>query len=262
MSDTLPVCFIVDHNLIQQLEPVVKSLVHNVSLKLHICVLTNVESNVPVIQALLTKLVGECHTVSCITEEHVRLLDSVYVAETRSDITSFGYSQLVLPYYFASFPKLLFMEPDQIVQRDLKDLWDSVVSNNIMLSATNYGQGACTLKTLKDLYGGGKAHNCGVMVIDTTNWITKNYTSLCIDAAIKQKELNGSYYNFYAEGAMNVALQPYITEMDRTYNFCNLGWAANISRDAINAATILHWNGKNKPWKPDGLYIEYYAKYV
>lgn len=262
MSDTLPVCFIVDHNLIRQLEPVVKSLVHNVSLKLHICVLTNLESNVPVIQALLTKLVGEHHTVSCITDEHMRLLDSVYVGETRSDITSFGYSQLVLPHYFTSFPKLLFMEPDQIVQRDLNDLWDSVVSNNIMLSAADYGEGQRTLKTLKELYGGGKAYNCGVMVIDTANWIAQDYTSLCIDAAKKQKELNGTYYNFYAEGAMNVALQPYITEMDRAYNFCNLGWVANIPRDAINAAAILHWNGTNKPWKPNGFYVDYYTKYT
>ncbi len=262
MCDTLPVCFIVDENLIQQLGPVVKSLISNVSLSLHVCVLTNSDTHIPAIESLLIPLVGkDKQTVRCISDDHKRLLSYIYVAESRTDISYFGYSQLVIPYYFQMYPKILFMEPDQIVQHDLNEFWAVVNSENILLSAVNYSEGNNTLKTLKLLYGGGNAYNCGVMIVDTANWIKHNYTSLCVEAALKQKHSDGTYYNYYAEGAMNIALQPYIVEMNPTYNFCNLGWMENIPKDYIEAATILHWNGPRKPWKSEGLYKEYYINY-
>ena len=70
--------------------------------------------------------------------------------------------------------------------------------------------------------------------------------------------MNGGYYNFYAEGAMTVALQMHFKQLDNICNTFDLGHNPNISNEVLNKAIILHWNGPQKPWKENGLYKEYY----
>ena len=190
----------------------------------------------------------------------MKTLNSLYVEESRKDITGFGYAQLLLPEYFAEHKKLLVMEPDQIVQADLAPLWCDVWEKDIKLGAVDYNLGTTTLSTLSKVYPGKtvKAYNTGVVVVDTAHWNASKYTQMCMDVVEIQRKQNGSYYNFYAEGAINIALQPYIVELSSIYNTCNLGWIEGISKDILDKGVILHWNGTRKPWSSDGLYKSYY----
>lgn len=253
----LPICFIVDKNVQQHLGPVCKSILKHLTIPHHFCILTDVSDTIPLIKAT----VGDDCTVLALTDENRRYLSSFYVAEDRKDITSFVYAQLLLPRIFPQYQKILFMEPDQIVRSDLAILWKNVWKHDIKLGAVAYTCGENTLRTLAEEYPelSVRTYNAGVMVVDTHFWRENNFDALCFAACRKQKEMDGGYYDYYPEGAMNVALQQYFTELSPKYNTCNLGWCPYISTDMLESAVILHWNGTNKPWKSDGWYREYYA---
>lgn len=260
-SPVLPVCFIVDEAIYLHLELICKSLLKRVTIPTHFCILTNDAKNLSPISALMDTICKkECYTVKVISEHHMKMLHSLYVEEARKDITGFGYAQLLLPEYFTEYKKVLVMEPDQIVQSDLAPLWHDVWSKDIKLGAVDYNLGDTTLSTLSKVYPGKpvKAYNTGVVVVDTAHWNTNKYTQLCLDVVEVQRTQNGTYYNFYAEGAINIALQPHIVELSSIYNTCNLGWIEGIAKDVLDKGVILHWNGTRKPWKSDGLYKSYY----
>ena len=261
----LPICFIVDKNVYMHLETVCKSIIKTLSIPYHFCVLTDSNDTAANVLSLLKSFCDDkCINVKSLSIADVEYLNSLYVQEARSDITGFGYAQLLICNYFSEYKKILFMEPDQIVQFDLALFWNEMYEKNIWLAAVNYNNGGHTLATLHKLYHEGKvfktcAFNCGVVVYDTEFWINNNLGKLCFDAVMKQKETNGTYYNYYAEGAMNVALQNYFYELEQKYNFCDLGWKPTIPKSYLDTAVILHWNGLHKPWKHDGYYREYYA---
>jgi lipopolysaccharide biosynthesis glycosyltransferase len=260
----LPVCFIVDKNVYMYLETVCKSIINTVSIPLQFCVLTDSDDTAAKVSSLLTSFCADASiNVKSLSITDINYLNSLYVQEARSDITGFGYAQLLICNYFSEYKKILFMEPDQIVRCDLAPFWNEMHDKNIWLAAVNYNIGGFTLATLAKLYTEGKvlktcAFNCGVVVYDTEFWIKNNLGKLCFDAVMTQKETNGTYYNYYAEGAMNVALQNYFYELEQKYNFCDLGWKPNIPKSSLDTAVILHWNGLNKPWKHNGYYKEYY----
>lgn len=260
MTDILPVCFIVDENMYTHLETVCKSLLKQVSIPIHFCILTNNEENIPKI-SLILELFSKNYTIKSLLIEDLELLNFFYLPEERTDIAKFGYSQLLFPKYFTNFKKILFLEPDQIVRSDLAYFWREIWEKDIKLCAVDYKIGSKTMATLTKLYPGRivKCYNAGVMIVDTEFWINNDFTGLCFDVVKKQKDTNGTYYDYYAEGAINVALQTYIVEADPKFNTCNLGWSKNIDKKIIEKGIILHWNGPQKPWKPDGLYKSYYS---
>lgn len=263
---TLPICFIVDKNVFIHLETVCKSIMKTLTIPFHFCILTESNETAVKVLSLLTSFCDVMNiTVKSLSTNDIEYLNSLYVQETRNDITGFGYAQLLICNYFNDHKKILFMEPDQIVQYDLAPFWKEMYEKKIVLAAVNYNNGEYTLATLHKLFKECKvlktcAFNCGVVVYDIEFWIENNLGNLCFQAVLKQKETNGTYYNYYAEGAMNVALQNYFYELETKYNFCDLGWKQHMSKSDMNSAIILHWNGLNKPWKPDGYYKEFYRQ--
>lgn len=260
MADILPVCFIVDENVYQYLEIISKSLLKHVSIPVHFCILTNKKENIDKISTLFDAF-SKNYTIKLLSIEHMELLRTFYMPEGRKDIANFGYAQLLFPFYFANFKKILFLEPDQIVRSDLAPFWREMWEKDMKLCAAGKLTGPTyTIKTLRQLYPTikTKCYNAGVMLVDTEYWNTHNYLQLCLDALQKQKDTNGAYYDYYAEGAINVALQPYIVEIDAIYNTRGLGNCETITKDILEKAVILHWNGDRKPWLANGLYKSYY----
>jgi lipopolysaccharide biosynthesis glycosyltransferase len=244
-----------------RLSGVCKSILKHTSVATHFCILTEKHETIPSIKLIMDTFTDESqYTVKALTQRDTEFLNSIYVAEARRDITGFGYSQLLIPDYFSEYKKMLFMEPDQIVRKDLASFWNDMWLLDVKLGAVDYNNGDKTMRTLHALYPEkpAKTYNAGVVVIDTEFWKSNECKELCIEACKEQKKANGGYYNYYAEGAMNVALQRFFYELDPKYYTCNLGWMTTLPNELLNNAFILHWNGTYKPWCTDGLYIDYY----
>lgn len=256
----LVVAFIVDENLIIHLKPVISSITSKLSIDFHVCILTNIEENIEKIYDTLSFLEKSKITVKTIKEEDKQKMDEIYFQEERVDIKSFIYSQIYLCHYFDEHKKILFMEPDQIVRVDLAKFWEEVYEKDIKLAAVESQAGEKTLATLKAIYPNRpiKRYNAGVVLYDTEYWKSNRLLEKCIEECINQKYEGGNRFNFYVEGAMNIALQDYYKILDKRYNCMDLGFREDIKKEEIEEGFILHWNGNSKPWKANGLYKEYY----
>lgn len=260
--NSLTICFIIDNNLVNHILPVIQSILKYSSIPVHFCILTNEETTKTNIKNVLESLVQvNNYEIAVLCEEDKTIMKEVYSPESRTDLTYFIYSQFYISKYFCKYKKILFLEPDQIVKKDLCDLWNKVWNEDIKLAAVVSNAGEHTINTLKSIYPNKevKTFNAGVVIVDTEYWNDNKFTELCIRECIKQKDENGNRYDFYQEGAMNIALQEYFIELDTSYNCMGLGWQESIPKEEIEKATILHWNGNKKPWLAEGLYKEYYS---
>jgi lipopolysaccharide biosynthesis glycosyltransferase len=198
-------------------------------------------------------------TIKVIEQKDRNLFQELYCAEgKRGDIPPFVYAQLVIPEYFKEFKKILFLEVDQIVQKDLKELLDYVENNRIVLGAVPVPNPKEIPEHFSKSHPGHPYYNCGVVYIDVDFWIQQNFKEICFDECRKQKKSNGSYFRFYVQGAMNTGLANFFKPLALKYNFMGLGGGTGYTHDVLSEQVILHWNGKRKPWSPDGLYKNYY----
>jgi lipopolysaccharide biosynthesis glycosyltransferase len=96
------------------------------------------------------------------------------------------------------------------------------------------------------------------MVIDTAYWNSLKLREKCFECAEIQKNSGGTYYDYYAQGALNYAIAKKIQKIPFKFNFTQLGWNPHIPTNHIAKACILHWSGPRKPWNENGLYKDWY----
>lgn len=259
MQDKAIFIFAPGDNHIQHLEPVFRSIAKHITTGYEFGVLLpdascSVKSEFPVV----TKVISESDLALC---------NQLYFQESRVDIPPFAtYAQLLIPKYFSEYPKILFMEVDQIVKQDLAQLWQRFDSEDIKLGAVRSrnsdGSFGTPPKSFLRVAPEGHYFNMGVVLVDTAFWLEKDYTEKCFSECRKQKESNGARLEFYAQGAMNNALHEYVTGLDFKYNVTGLGYKTDHDPKILDDAVILHWSGSRKPWVLDGLYKRlYYPDY-
>jgi lipopolysaccharide biosynthesis glycosyltransferase len=250
--------FATGNNHLPYLAPIIQSITRVCSgEKPHFCIL------LPERQASLP-VYSDC-TFKIISDEDLRLCESIYFQEGRADIPPFAaYSQLMLPRYFSEHKKILFLEVDQIVQHDLKPLWEDIYFKDIKLGAvrTMDGETGEYIESpdqfYKAAFPNAKSYNTGVFLFDTEYWVSNQLEASCLHYVSKQQETKGQTYMFYAQGAINCALSSRITDLDSVYNWTGLGYRPNISSSFLKKAAIPHWNGPLKPWMDGSMYQDVY----
>jgi hypothetical protein len=260
-----PITLLFDENLIDYFLPVIHSAIEHLQCDYHICILTNTEDNVNKIKQLLEQYyTPNQFTVKFVSTDDMILLNDLYYVEHRKDISGFIYSQLLLSDYFSNFKKLLVLECDQIVKKDLTAFWSECFEKDIKIGAVKSNTGPLTLATLAKEYPNEipETFNAGVMVIDTEWWRENQCTQKCFNECIKQINEKGNRYDFYQEGVMNLVFKGQFTVLDPIYNCIGLGHDTNMDQTLLDNAAILHWNGLRKPWSIYGYYTEYWTKYV
>lgn len=198
-----------------------------------------------------------------IDKKDLRVCEDIYFKEGRSDIPSFSaYAQFFIPDYFREYDHLLYLEVDQFVKSDLAILFNECIGMGYKLAA-----GKCLNHRFKPVISAkfnrlrprDYCFNTGVLFLDTVFCIENDFKNRCIREALIQKKNKGSYYDFFAQGAINLAFYEDISTLDWTYNATGFGHLKGISSHVIDRAKIIHWTGTKKPWKNDGLYRELYS---
>lgn len=209
-------------------------------------------------------IITDCNKtiIKRISDEDWEKCQRWYYAESyRTDITAQNYLPFLVPRYFSEFAKILLLETDQVVQKDLSDLWSMAYTKNIKIGI---------VKPINSQTGkvdhNRSDYNTGVILIDMQYWINSYIENKCFDYVKKQFDTQGTLYRYYSQGAISRTLHKYCIKdiylLDSTYNYSGLGWIENIPDELINDAHILHWTGPRKPWLPNGLYKEYYTKNI
>ncbi|KAM4090873.1 hypothetical protein ACJW30_09G095700 [Castanea mollissima] len=173
---------------------------------------------------------------------------------------------LKLDSHIKNLKKVVVLDDDVIVQKDLSALWslnmEGKVNGAVQFCSLRLGQ-------LKKYLGENSydkkscAWMSGLNVIDLDRWreldLTETYRKLMHELAMHEGSSEA-----VALHASLLSFQDLIYALDGTWLLSGLGHDYGIDIQAISKAAVLHYNGNMKPWLELGIpkYRRYWKKYL
>ncbi|KAL6902204.1 hypothetical protein ACP4OV_005080 [Aristida adscensionis] len=189
--------------------------------------------------------------------------------KTRMEYLSiFSHSHFLIPEIFKDLKKVIVLDDDVVVQRDLSFLWNLDMGDKVNGAIKFCGLRLGQLKSLL-----GKAtydpQSCawmsGVNVLNLEKWreynVTENYLQLLkklgkIDdeASLRAAALPISLLSF----------QHLMYPLDERLTLSGLGYDYGIDEEAAQSSASLHYNGNMKPWLELGIpeYRMYWKRFL
>ncbi|KAL8262252.1 hypothetical protein R6Q59_026301 [Mikania micrantha] len=192
----------------------------------------------------------EGHAPSPLSMHQELRVSFLSTSESRTEYMSvFSHWHYALPKIFPSLKKIVVLDDDTVVQRDLSALWD-LNMNEKVIGAVHFCAvkfGAIKNYLGKENYDGDSCTwMSGLNIIDLIRWrehdVTRAYQSLV------QQRLTDTTL-----GATMLTFQGLLVALDDTWVLSGLGHNYGITSDAISRAAVLHFNGNMKPWLEVGI---------
>ncbi|KAJ6804794.1 putative galacturonosyltransferase 7 isoform X1 [Iris pallida] len=180
-------------------------------------------------------------------------------------ISVFGHSHFLLPEIFKHLKKVVVLDDDVLVQRDLSPLWNIDLQKKVNGAPQFCG---VRLGQLKSYLGTGQSVNScvwmsGVNVVDLQRWRELDVTG--IYQKFLRKFHNGSETSWRAAAlpASLLTFQDLIFPLDSSWVLSGLGHDYGVDADTVKNAAALHYNGNMKPWLDLGIpkYKKYWKKF-
>ncbi|TKW26669.1 hypothetical protein SEVIR_3G205200v4 [Setaria viridis] len=187
---------------------------------------------------------------------------------TRTEyISMFGHSLFLLPELFSNLKRVIVLEDDTIVQKDLSLLWNLDLKGKV-IGAVQF----CRVKFrqlrayLPDLpYDSGSCiWMSGVSIIDLDEWREHDVTGIHRRILQKLRHDTEATWRSAALPAGLLAFQDLIHPIEGQWVQFGLGHDYGLTHGAIKKAAILHYNGNMKPWLELGIrrYRKYWKRYL
>ncbi|XP_078181270.1 putative galacturonosyltransferase 7 isoform X2 [Carex rostrata] len=186
-------------------------------------------------------------------------------------ISVFSHSHFLLPEIFPDLQKIVLLDDDLVVQRDLSRLFEIDLEEKVV-GAVNFCR--VRLGQIKGYLNGfdyGANEDClwisGLNVVDLKKWremsISSTYQGL-VKKLQNEKESNPKQWREMSFSLTILALKDQVHELEDSWIQSGLGHDYAISDGALQNATTLHYNGNMKPWLDMGIpkYKDYWRKYV
>ncbi|KAJ0262299.1 galacturonosyltransferase 7 [Hirschfeldia incana] len=169
-------------------------------------------------------------------------------------LSMFSESHYLLPKIFHKLKKVVVLDHDVVVQRDLSPLWEIDMEGQV-----NGAVKECSVRLgqLKSLKGGiVDANAClwmsGLNVIDLARWrelgVSETYQKF-----YKQMSGGGESKEAVALQASLLTFQDKVYALDDKWAVSGLGYDYYINTQTIKNAATLHYNGNMKPWLELGI---------
>ncbi|CAL4904486.1 unnamed protein product [Urochloa decumbens] len=184
-------------------------------------------------------------------------------------ISVFGHSHFLLPDLLPSLNRVLVLDDDLIVQKDLSSLWnldmDGKVIGAVQFCGVTLGQlRAYIAKPEHSFNSNACVWLSGLNVIELEKWRDLRVTSLYDQSLQKLQKEGLTSKRLKALPVSILAFQDLIYPLEDSWIQSGLGHDYGISRDDIEKAATLHYNGVMKPWLDLGIhdYKSYWKKYM
>lgn len=198
-------------------------------------------------------------------EEFRVSLDGISLMRTEY-ITLFGHSHFLLPDIFKNLKKVIVLDDDVVVQRDLSSLWDFDLDGKVNGAIRYCG---IRLRQLKSYLGNNQIDDAcawmsGLNIIDLDKWRELNITRKYQQLTPRFDSESEASWRAAALPASLLAFQDQVTPLDDSWIISGLGYDYRISRNAVKKAGVLHYNGNMKPWLDLGIprYKSFWRKYL
>lgn len=164
------------------------------------------------------------------------------------------FTRLYAPEVFASYERVLYIDCDILVERDIGDLF-TVDMDGAVAAAVPHGP-TPFVPLFREQHGLPSNYpvcNAGVLLIDPRKWVAQDVAGRAVDW-IKAQAKETLF--FPDQDAINVILQNKIKALPPQWNMearYYQEWWMGITdwwkRQAIGEQLILHYTGPQKPWK-------------
>ncbi|KAL8526385.1 hypothetical protein ACS0TY_015556 [Phlomoides rotata] len=170
-------------------------------------------------------------------------------------LSMISHSLYLLPEIFQSLKKVVVLDDDVIVQRDLSGLWNLNMGGKVngavqscavklshlktLLSSNNFDENSCVWTS-------------GVNVIDLSKWRTHNITRKY--QRLVQETNNGEELSETTTlRASLLTFHDQVYPLDDSWMVSGLGHDYGVDTEALKNAAVLHFDGLMKPWLDLGI---------
>lgn len=195
----------------------------------------------------------------------IRFLEIVFDKNfyTEGHVTIETYMRILLPKILKNYEKVLYLDCDLIVNRNLAELYNTNIENYCLGAVKDYTIQAFVNNSkrpdrqyinkelkIKDVYS---IFNGGVLLLNIKN-IDSNYEDIIFNMLCKNK------YRYFDQDVLNIYFQDKVFYLDAKWNFTPFTYS-NIaykyipkkSRDILDCLNhknigIVHYNSNIKPW--------------
>jgi|GEM_PF-1648776 len=156
-----------------------------------------------------------------------------------------AYCRILLP-RLLDVPRMIYLDCDVLVCRDLSELFDIELSPGKILAAVpdsetlTLGDDSCALARAMNLPADGRYFNSGVMLLDLNGLRKENFTEKSLEFF---KNWRGDY-RFHDQSAFNFLLHGRIQELPEHWN--RASWRFD-QQENNNLECVLHYTG-SVPW--------------
>ncbi|KAL0770246.1 hypothetical protein Bca101_035396 [Brassica carinata] len=178
-------------------------------------------------------------------------------------LSIFSQTHYLLPEIFHKLKKVVVLDHDVVVQRDLSPLWELDMEGKVNGALKSCSVRLGQLKSLKR--EGFDTNAClwmsGLNVIDLARWrelgVSESYLKF-----YKQMSGGGESREAIALQATLLTFQDKVYALDDKWAVSGLGYDYYINTQTIKNAATLHYNGNMKPWLELGIpqYKSYWRK--
>ncbi|CAM0873876.1 unnamed protein product [Alopecurus aequalis] len=171
--------------------------------------------------------------------------------------SALNHLRFYLPEVFPSLSKILLLDHDVVVQKDLSGLWEIDMKNKIngALETCNSGNGYHRLDNLINFSDPGiinkfdpKAciYAFGMNIFDLKEWRNKGLT-----ATYDKWFQAGKRRKLWKAGSLPLGQLVFYNQtvsLDHRWHVLGLGRNSNTRREEIESAAVIHYSGNLKPW--------------
>lgn len=258
----------------------VNSIIKNTRKPVHFYFVTDVKSAEQLrsmIENSHLKMISYEIKIFTLSDLHFKNFTSAFEEEENK----VSYSKLYISDLFPNIEgRLICLEDDMIVQGDIANLWNITIEPNHIGAfsrdcdtiSKRYNRGLVKYSTILNIQNPYLKHiiingedcifNLGVMVLNMSLWKEEGIT----------QQLKHWYNLSKTENIFHVhsVLSPYLVVLynrtsllDNSWHVRHLGvtTGSRYSKEFLEKANLLHWDGRFKPWKKRSPYAELWQKY-
>ncbi|CAA7398280.1 unnamed protein product [Spirodela intermedia] len=185
-------------------------------------------------------------------------------------IPVFGHVHFLLPDLFKKLRKLVVLDDDIVVQKDLSHLWNLELKGKVIGAVEYCGM---RLSHLKGMHGETNYNKdtcvwmSGLNVIDLDKWrelnLTGTYTQLLHENLNLREKTATSWRDAVLPTAM-LTFQGLVHPLNSSWVLSGLGASYEVNTEGVQSAAVLHYNGNMKPWLELGVqnYKTYWKRFL
>lgn len=174
-----------------------------------------------------------------------------YTGSMLSHLSVETYYRLLIPQYISRYDKILYLDSDLIIKKDIAELYDIDLQDNLLAGVVDILLPNEAQERLSWGYDPLGHINAGVLLINLKQWQQEDKHKACM----KTLAAYNSKLSLADQDILNIVGQNRILYLDYKWNFYYTAW--KYKREAyqelcgpldLQKGYIIHYNGAEKPW--------------